>query len=186
VVLLLGDYYKDGWYDREQKLRFIKYGDRSGAREKSTEVTFVYSENESDGVNHRLVWVMAAVVKDSVSDSVSDDSYFHIASLSALRTPYVGDNSAVGKIADALPPLTAELKQRFFSIGDDYGTGNAPHTLTLYYEQDGGGLERNITTAPSHESKTHSLTGQRITLSERAQSWADCYIKRPTQGQIDM
>jgi beta-lactamase regulating signal transducer with metallopeptidase domain len=55
----------------------------------------------------------------------------------ALRTPYVGNNSAVGKIVDALPPLGYLHKQKFFSIGDDYGTGLAPNTLTVYYEQDG-------------------------------------------------
>jgi hypothetical protein len=42
VVSFLGDYCKDGWYDREQGLRFIKYDDRSVTREKATEVTFVY------------------------------------------------------------------------------------------------------------------------------------------------
>ncbi|MDR1134716.1 MAG: DUF4825 domain-containing protein [Clostridiales Family XIII bacterium] len=55
--------------------------------------------------------------------------------LAALRTPYVGGSTAVGKIVDALPQLGAKLTQRFFSIGDDYGTGCAPYTLTLYYEQ---------------------------------------------------
>ncbi|MDR1136406.1 MAG: DUF4825 domain-containing protein [Clostridiales Family XIII bacterium] len=57
--------------------------------------------------------------------------------LSLLRTPYVGNSSAVGKIVDALPPLGARHSQKFFSIGDDYGTGHAPYTLTLYYEQSG-------------------------------------------------
>jgi beta-lactamase regulating signal transducer with metallopeptidase domain len=75
--------------------------------------------------------------------------------LSALRTPYVGDNSAVGKIIGFLPPLDAELTQRFFSIGDDYGTGHAPYTLTLYYEQDG--TERNITVMPKNAALLFAL-----------------------------
>jgi hypothetical protein len=60
-----------------------------------------------------------------------------LADLSALRTPYVGNTGAVGKIIDALPPLGEMHRQKFFSIGDDYGTGLAPNTLTVYYEQDG-------------------------------------------------
>ncbi|MDR1060933.1 MAG: DUF4825 domain-containing protein [Clostridiales bacterium] len=75
--------------------------------------------------------------------------------LSALRTPYVGDNSAVGKIVGALPPLDDALTQRFFSVGDDYGTGYAPHTLTLYYEQNGA--ERNITALPKNAALLFAL-----------------------------
>lgn len=59
-----------------------------------------------------------------------DDLY----ALSSMRTPYVGDNSAVGKIINFLPRIDREYVQRFFSISDDYGTGNAPYTLTVYYE----------------------------------------------------
>ncbi|GHU94027.1 hypothetical protein FACS1894208_04420 [Clostridia bacterium] len=43
----------------------------------------------------------------------------------------------MGNIVDALPPIGDRHEQKFFSIGDDYGTGNAPYTLTVYYEQDG-------------------------------------------------
>jgi ribosomal protein L11 methylase PrmA len=32
-------------------------------------------------------------------------------------------------------PQLSETEQKFFSIGDDYGTGYAPNTLTVYYEQ---------------------------------------------------
>jgi hypothetical protein len=64
-------------------------------------------------------------------------SVLSLANLSKLRTPYVGDNSAVGRIIDALPPLGDRHTQKFFSIGDDYGTGRAPNTLTVYYEQNG-------------------------------------------------
>jgi hypothetical protein len=75
--------------------------------------------------------------------------------LSLLRTPAVGNNSAVGKIVDALPPLDAELTQRFFSIGDDYGTGHAPYTLTLYYERNGA--ERNISASPKNAALLFAL-----------------------------
>ena len=59
-----------------------------------------------------------------------DDLY----ALSAIRTPYVGDNSAVGKIINSLPRMDRDYVQRFFSIGDDYDTGHIPFTLTVYYE----------------------------------------------------
>jgi hypothetical protein len=54
-----------------------------------------------------------------------------------LHTKYCADSVAVGKIIRALPPLGARHTQKFFSIGDDYGTGKAPYTLTVYYEQEG-------------------------------------------------
>ena len=65
---------------------------------------------------------------------IIDDSLRDYAS---LRTQYVGDNSAVGRIINTLPPIGGQYTQRFFSIGDDYGTGTSPYTLTLYYEKDG-------------------------------------------------
>lgn len=55
-------------------------------------------------------------------------------SLYKKRTPYVGDNNAVGEIISVLPRIDRNYSQRFFSIGDDYGTGYTPNTLTLYYE----------------------------------------------------
>ena len=57
--------------------------------------------------------------------------------LFAMRTPYVGDNSAVGNILSVLPRIDREHTQKFFSISDDYGTGYAPFTLTVYYEPNG-------------------------------------------------
>jgi hypothetical protein len=90
-------------------------------------------------------------LKIVVSEMIGID----FSALSALRTPYVGDNSAVGKIVDVLPPLGDELTQQFFSIGDDYGTGLAPYTLTLYYKQDG--MERNITVMPKNAALLFAL-----------------------------
>jgi hypothetical protein len=62
-----------------------------------------------------------------------------------LWTPYVSEHGAVEKIVNSLPsplfyaypqpPSDIKLTQRFFSTGDDYGTGFAPNTLTVYYEQ---------------------------------------------------
>ncbi|MDR1539522.1 MAG: DUF4825 domain-containing protein [Clostridiales bacterium] len=89
---------------------------------------------------------------------ISPDRYLNsddIAALYALRTPYVGNNSAVGKIISALPPIDGNLIQRFFSIGDDYGSGHAPYTLTVYYEQEGN--ERNITIIPKNAVLLYSL-----------------------------
>ncbi|MDR1321675.1 MAG: DUF4825 domain-containing protein [Gracilibacteraceae bacterium] len=96
--------------------------------------------------------------------------------LSALRAPYVGDGSAVGKIVDALPPLGDELTQRFFSIGDDYGTGHAPYTLTLYYEQ--GGAERNITALPKNAALLFALIGNLEEVSF-------AFRNDPSGGELD-
>jgi beta-lactamase regulating signal transducer with metallopeptidase domain len=68
-------------------------------------------------------------------------AYADYAALSALKTPYVGDNSAVSKIVSLLPVPDSRLVQRFISIGDDYGTAYAPNTLTLYYEPRGAEIE---------------------------------------------
>jgi len=88
-----------------------------------------------------------------------------VADLSALRTPYVGNNSAVGKILDALPPLDAAHTQRFYSISDDYGTGRAPYTLTVYYEQLSNVSTinidevRNFSNAPKNAALLFALIG---------------------------
>jgi len=84
-----------------------------------------------------------------------DDLYV----LSSMRTPYVGDNSAVGKIINTLPRLDREHTQRFFSIGDDYNTGRAPFTLTVYYEPNDAETSdiRNITVTPKNSVLLFSL-----------------------------
>jgi beta-lactamase regulating signal transducer with metallopeptidase domain len=56
--------------------------------------------------------------------------------ISSLKTPYVGNHSAVSRIISILPTLGGRYEQNYFSIGDDYGTGKSPNTLTLYYERD--------------------------------------------------
>ncbi|MDR1204990.1 MAG: DUF4825 domain-containing protein [Peptococcaceae bacterium] len=96
--------------------------------------------------------------------------------LSALKTPYVGDNSAVGKIVDALPSLDGELTQRFFSIGDDYGTGRAPYTLTLYYEQNG--TERNITALPKNAALLFALI-------DNLEEVSCAFRNTPSGGELD-
>ncbi|WP_367568793.1 M56 family metallopeptidase [Lacrimispora sp.] len=72
--------------------------------------------------------------------------------LSTMGTPYVGDNSAVGNIVNALPRINREYTQQFFSIGDDYGTGRTPYTLTVYYEPDNpeAGDAGTITVTPKN------------------------------------
>lgn len=72
-----------------------------------------------------------AIVLTSPDMRVNMDDLY---ALSSMGTPSVSNNSAVGKIIDHLPRIDREYAQRFFSIGDDYGTGSAPYTLTLYYE----------------------------------------------------
>jgi hypothetical protein len=46
-----------GWQDREQRLRYMEYRQEEGRL--SATVRFVYTDGESDGINHRLVWVIA-------------------------------------------------------------------------------------------------------------------------------
>lgn len=49
VIVILGDYYSSGWYDWNQRLKYIKYVDRDN-KEKAT---FVYSEHDKN-----LVWIL--------------------------------------------------------------------------------------------------------------------------------
>ena len=46
-----------GWQDREQGLRYMEYRQKEG--QSSATVRFVYTNGVSDGITHRLVWVMA-------------------------------------------------------------------------------------------------------------------------------
>lgn len=48
---------KTGWQDREQKLRYMEYRQKEGRL--SAIVRFVYTDGESDGIKHHLVWVIA-------------------------------------------------------------------------------------------------------------------------------
>lgn len=48
---------KRGWQDREQGLRYLEYRQKEGRL--SATVRFVYTDGDSDGINHHLVWVMA-------------------------------------------------------------------------------------------------------------------------------
>ncbi|MEG6520997.1 M56 family metallopeptidase [Desulfotomaculum sp. 1211_IL3151] len=97
-----------------------------------------------------------AIVLTSPDMKVNMDD---LKALSAMRTPYVGNNSAVGKIIDALPRLDRDHTQRFFSIGDDYHTGCAPFTLTVYYEPNDTETSaiRNIAVTPKNSVLLFSL-----------------------------
>lgn len=92
-----------------------------------------------------------AIVLSSPDMSINMDDIY---ALSAMRTPYVGNNSAVGKIIGELPRIDREYTQQFFSIGDDYGTGRAPNTLTIYYEPNDAETSAiwNITVTPKNSA----------------------------------
>ncbi|MDR1160667.1 MAG: DUF4825 domain-containing protein [Syntrophomonadaceae bacterium] len=139
-----------GWQDREQRLRYVEYIHKEGRL--SATVRFVYHDGDDS-----LVWVIAesSPPYPNPNEVISFNKVSSFSELSALRTPYVGNNSAVGKIVGALPPLDAELTQRFFSIGDDYGTGYTPYTLTVYYEHIGS--ERNITITQNNAALLFAL-----------------------------
>ncbi len=48
---------KSGWQDREQRLRYMEYRQREGRL--SATVRFVHTDGVSEGIEHRLVWVIA-------------------------------------------------------------------------------------------------------------------------------
>ena len=89
-----------------------------------------------DAVGNSYSYVFTAQINDDGSYSLVPPSpaaaFYETAGISSL-----GNASAVGKIINALPPLIDNYTQQYFSIGNDYGTGFAPFTLTLYYERDG-------------------------------------------------
>ncbi|MDR1131025.1 MAG: DUF4825 domain-containing protein, partial [Oscillospiraceae bacterium] len=100
--------------------------------------------------------------------------------LSAMRTPYAGSSSAVGKIIDALPRIDREYTQRFFSIGDDYETGRAPFTLTVYYEPNDAETRdiRNITVTPTNAVLLFSLIDNLEEINYAFRS-------TPSDGELD-
>jgi beta-lactamase regulating signal transducer with metallopeptidase domain len=114
---------KRGWYDRAEGIRSMEYTQKQEGF--SATVKWIYRND-----NHQILCVYA-------ESSLPYPKPYDVSLLAALRIPYVGDNSAVGNIVGALPPLGLRHTQKFFSIGDDYGTSKAPYTLTVYYEQDG-------------------------------------------------
>lgn len=107
-----------------------------------------------------------------------DDLY----AISSMRTPYVGNNSAIGNIINLLPRLDREHEQRFFSIGDDYGTGCTPYTLTVYYEPYDAETEtsniRNITVTPQNSALLFSLIDNLEEISYAFRS-------TPSDGELD-
>jgi hypothetical protein len=105
-----------------------------------------------------------------------DDLY----ALSSMRTPYVGDNSAIGEIINSLPRIDREHAQRFFSIGDDYGTGSAPYTLTVYYEPNDAETSdiRNITVTPQNSALLFALIDNLEEISHAFRS-------APSDGELD-
>jgi len=114
------------------------------------------------------------------TSSNSNEPAFENNSLSALRTPYVGAAGAVGKIVASLLPLDADHVQRFFSIGDDYGTDNAPYTLTVYYEYHGNEKNeaRDITSAPINAAILFSLI-------DNLQEVSFAFRPSPSDGVLD-
>jgi beta-lactamase regulating signal transducer with metallopeptidase domain len=111
-------------------------------------VIVYYNGEIAESYPAQINTVYAIVLTSPDMRIIMDDIY----ALSAMRTPYVGNNSAVGKIIGELPSIDREYTQQFFSIGDDYGTGRAPYTLTIYYEPNDSETSaiRNITVTPKN------------------------------------
>ena len=100
------------------------------------------------------------IVKDDKKGNtyITDFDSRSLAELAALRTPFVGNHIAVGKILAALPPLDDTHTQRFLSLG----TNSEPYSLTAYYEPSGAGMSaetdvRNITDAPRNAALLFAL-----------------------------
>ena len=85
-------------------------------------------------------------------DKETQGTGYDFVALSDLRIPYVGDNGGVMQIIYHLPVPEPKLRQQFISIGDDYGTLNAPNTLTIYYEPRSDEL-KSETTLPLADEK---------------------------------
>ena len=85
-------------------------------------------------------------------DKETQGTGYDFVALSDLRIPYVGDNGGVMQIIYHLPEPEPKLRQQFISIGDDYGTSNAPNTLTIYYEPRSDEL-KSETTLPLADEK---------------------------------
>ncbi|MDR7810234.1 M56 family metallopeptidase [Lacrimispora sp.] len=111
-------------------------------------VIVYYNGEIAESYPAQINTVYAIVLTSPDMRIIMDDIY----TLSAMRTPYVGNNSAVGKIIGELPSIDREYTQQFFSIGDDYGTGRAPYTLTIYYEPNDSETSalKNITVTPKN------------------------------------
>ncbi|MDR1549135.1 MAG: DUF4825 domain-containing protein [Hungatella sp.] len=118
-----------------------------------------------------------AIVLTSPDMNVNLDD---LKALFAMRTPYVGDNSAVGKIVYALPRLDSKYTQQFFSIGDDYGTGRAPHTLTIYYEPNDAETTdiKNITVTPKNAALL-------FVLIDNLEEVNIAFRETPSVGELD-
>ena len=71
----------------------------------------VYYDGEIAESYPAQVNTVYAIVLTSPDMRINMDELY---ALSAMRTPYVGDNSAVGAIISALPRIDREHAQRFF------------------------------------------------------------------------
>ncbi|WP_313582114.1 M56 family metallopeptidase [Lacrimispora sp.] len=113
-------------------------------------VIVYYNGEIAESYPAQINTVYAIVLTSPDMRIIMDDIY----ALSAMRTPYVGNNSAVGKIIGELPGIDREYTQQFFSIGDDYRTGRAPYTLTIYYEPNDSETSaiKNITVTPKNSA----------------------------------
>lgn len=69
--------------------------------------------------------------------------------------------------------------QRYFSIGDDYGTGIAPYTLTVYYEPNGAEMDdkKNTVVTPKNSVLLFALINNLEEIN---------YGFRPTPGDGEL
>ncbi len=78
------------------------------------------------------VIVCAAAGVICLANPANGEKEDYAAQLAALRTPYIGDNSAVGALLDAL-----ELPEGMYVDSFQLQTGQPPYQLTIYYGYQG-------------------------------------------------
>lgn len=156
----------------------VKSKDSSTHFTNGDKVTVYYNGEIAESYPAQVNTVYAIVITSPDMQINMNDLY----ALSAMQTPYVGDNSAVGKIINYLPRIDQEHAQRFFSISDDYGTGRAPYTLTVYYEPYNTETSdtRNITVTQQSSAMLFSLIDNLEEISYAFRS-----TPSPSDGELD-
>ncbi|RYD02593.1 hypothetical protein N752_25015 [Desulforamulus aquiferis] len=119
---------KKGWQDRGQRLRYMEYRQEEGRL--SATVRFVYTDGEAEGINHRLVWVIAE---------------------SSLPYPYPVDATkiAVGTPIDEVREILGEPSGQLSGLRGEIYVLEDGNRVIIYY--DANGLVERVKAAESAE-----------------------------------
>ncbi|MDO7788163.1 M56 family metallopeptidase [Desulforamulus aquiferis] len=119
---------KKGWQDRGQRLRYMEYRQEEGRL--SATVRFVYTDGEAEGINHRLIWVIAE---------------------SSLPYPYPVDATkiAVGTPIDEVREILGEPSGQLSGLRGEIYVLEDGNRVIIYY--DANGLVERVKAAESAE-----------------------------------